>query len=80
VAKKERPQRNSQNKQYDPTLNPAGGSSVYLYIFRSWSSRLIGRCEVALVESAYLVRGKSANNSVKETPVVEQDKVILAPK
>ena len=73
---KETPETNS----IGPTLNPASGSSIFFNIFRSWSNRLIGRCEVALVESADLVRCESANNSVKDTPVVEQDKVVLAPK
>jgi len=75
-VRKETPKTNS----IGPTLNPASGSSILLNIFRRWSSRLIGSCEVALVESAYLVRCESANNSVKDTTVVKEEKVVLAPK
>jgi len=53
--------------------------SVLLQVFLGRSDRVGGRGEIALVESTDLVRSEGANDGVEDTPVVEQNEVLLAP-
>jgi len=55
-------------------------SSPNFHIFGRGTNWIIGRCKVALVESANLVFFECTNNAVKQTTVVEKDQVLLIPR
>lgn len=49
-------------------------------VFDGRASRVIGRCEIALMEGPDLIRCECANDGVEDTTVVEQDEIIFAPR
>lgn len=54
-------------------------SSIGLDVFVIRTHWFIGRSKVTLMESPHLVRSEGPDDCVKDTPIVEENKVILAP-
>ena len=54
-------------------------SCPFLDIFRRRTSRFVRRRKITLVECSDLVRLEGTDNGMQQTPVVEQDEIVLFP-